>query len=126
MIHIHGQKFLHNDIKLDNIVQTQQLKPYIIDFGKARPIGKGKVYSLSENEREKFKEEHAHIAPDLRDGLVPQSVPTDVYTYGRVLKRCNSIIIRSHKLEQFCKQVLSYHSNDRPCVETILSFLCQI
>ena len=37
---IHGQGYLHNDIKLDNIVlgttTTGELKPYIIDFGKAR------------------------------------------------------------------------------------------
>ena len=40
LLFIHGQGYLHNDIKLDNIVlgttKTGALKPYIIDFGKAR------------------------------------------------------------------------------------------
>ena len=124
---IHRQNFLHNDLKLDNIVlgttSTKQLKPYIIDFGTAR---KGKIYSLNESGRERFKIEHTHIAPDLRDGLVSQSFQTDVYSYGRVLRRCNSIIIQSPKLKVFCRQVLSYHSNDRPCLDSILSFLSQI
>lgn len=84
------------------------------------------MYSLSESEQERFKVEHTHIAPDLRDGLVTQSVQTDVYSYGRVLKRCNSLIIQSTKLRKFCRQVLSYHSYDRPSLDKILSFLSHI
>ena len=47
--------FLHNDLKVDNVVigdtLSGKLKPYIIDFGKACPVSKGKKYSLSEDEK---------------------------------------------------------------------------
>ena len=127
---IHGRGYLHNDVKLDNIVlgatRTGELKPYIIDFGKARQIDCGKMYTLSDSERQQFKVEHNHIAPDLRDGLVPQSVATDIYSYGRVIKQCNSIVIRSIKLKDFNRIILSYHSNDRPQLDNILNVLTQI
>lgn len=127
---IHGQGFLHNDIKLDNIVlgitRNRELKPYIIDFGKARRIDCGKMYTLSESERQEFKVEHSHIAPDLRDGLVAQSVATDVYSCGRVIKQCNSIVIRSIKLKEFNRTILSYHSNDRPQLDNICNVLKEI
>ena len=87
--YIHGQGYLHNDIKLDNVVlgttRTGELKPYIVDFGKARRIECGKMYTLIDSERRQFKVEHNHIAPDLSDGLVPQSAATDIYSYGRVI-----------------------------------------
>ena len=127
--YIHGQGFLHNDIKLDNVVlgtnRTGELKPYIIDFGKACQINCGKRYVLDDRERERFKVENTHIAPDLRDGLVPQSITTDTYSYGRILKRCNSVVIRSIKLKGFSRIVLSYHSKDRPHLDSILSVLTQ-
>ena len=127
---IHGRGYLHNDVKLDNIVlgttRTGELKPYIIDFGKARRIDGGKMYTLSEIERQQFKLEHTHIAPDLRDGLVPQSIATDIYSYGRVIKQCNSIVIRSIKLKEFNRIILSYHSNDRPQLDNICDVLMQI
>ena len=74
--YIHGRGYLHNDIKLDKIVlgttSTGELKPYIVDFGKAPRIDCGKMYTPNDSERQQFKVEHTHIAPDLRDGRVPQ------------------------------------------------------
>ena len=51
-------------------IRNHQLQPYIIDFGKAHRIDCGKMYTLSESERQEFKVEHSHITLDLRDGLV--------------------------------------------------------
>ena len=125
--YIHSSGFLHNDIKLDNIVVgnsiTGKIKPYIIDFGKACHIREGRKYSLSDADINMYKREHPHIAPDLRDGLTHQSELTDMYSFGRVLKRCNSVILHSSKLSQSVLQVLSYYSKDRPDVETILTML---
>lgn len=126
---IHSKGFLHNDIKLVNIAlgrsRKHELKAWIIDFGKARPIHLGKTYSLSEAEQDRFKVEHTHIAPDLRDGLVLQSTATDVYSFGKILKRCNLTVIQSTKLPEIIRKVLSYHSKDRPCLQSILSVLTQ-
>ena len=125
--YIHNMTFLHNDLKLDNVVigdtLSGKLKPYIIDFGKACPVSKGKKYSLSEDEKHVYKGDHPQVAPDLRDGLVQQTMSTDIYSLGRILKRCNSVVIRSMQLASTIRPILSYHSQDRPSIEAILSML---
>ena len=122
--HVHTSGFLHNDLKLDNVVVGNSFsgkpKPYIIDFGKACPIAKGKKYSLSEEEIVVYKKEHPQVAPDLRDGLVHQSQATDIYSLGRILKRCNSMLLHSSDLSTQIRKILSYHSRDRPELKSIL------
>ena len=75
---------IHNDIKLDNIVpganRTGELKPYVIDFGKARRIDGGKMYTLSESERQPFKLEHTSHQILGMDFCT--SIATDIYSYG--------------------------------------------
>ena len=82
---IHGKGFLHNDLKLDNIVigstLTQKMRLYIIDFGKACPIDKDKRYSLTEEQKELYKKDHTHIAPDCVMGLFPNHHP-QIYTHS--------------------------------------------
>lgn len=125
--HVHASGFLHNDLKLDNIVVgnslSGKLKPYIIDFGKACPIAKGKKYSLSEEDIVMYKKEHPQVAPDLRDGLVQQSQATDIYSLGRILKRCNSVLLHSPDLSTQIRKILSYHSHDRPELKSVLLML---
>ena len=76
--YIHNMTFLHNDLKLDNVVIGDTLSgKLIIDFGKACPVSKGKKYSLREDEKQVYKNDHPQVAPDLRDGLVQQTMSTD-------------------------------------------------
>ena len=96
--HLHQKhKILHNDLKGDNIVLTQttnvgvSIGAVIIDFGKACDISKGKHYHLSKDEKEQYKIDHPHIAPDLRDGLCHQCVFSDIYSFGRIISIINSI-----------------------------------
>jgi serine/threonine protein kinase len=125
--YVHSSGFLHNDLKLDNVVLgnslSGKLKPYIIDFGKACPVTKGRTYSLSNAEINMYKKEHPQIAPDLRDGHVKQSVSSDLFSLGRIMKRCNSVVIHSTELSPLIRQALSYHCRDRPSIEAILSLL---
>ena len=118
--YIHISEFLHNDLKLDNVVLgnsvSGKLKPYIIDFGKACPVTKGRTYSLINAEINIYKKEHPQVAPDLRDGLVRQSISTDIFSLGRIMKRCNSVIMHSSELSPLIRQALSYHSQDRPSI----------
>jgi len=65
-----NNKVIYNDIKSDNICLVSSLtteicvKAVIIDFGKVC----GKLYKLSDSQKERYKKDHLHIAPDLRDG----------------------------------------------------------
>ena len=122
--HVHTSGFLHNDLKLDNVVVgislSGKLRPYIIDFGKACPVARGKKYSLKEEDIIIYKKEHPQVAPDLRDGLVQQSQATDIYSLGRILKRCNSVLLHSPEFSTQIRKVLRYHSRDRPEMENIL------
>ena len=124
--YVHTSGFLHNDLKLDDVVLgsflSGNLKPYIIDFGKACPITKGRTYSLNDAEISMYKMEHPQVAPDLRDGLIKQTISSYIFLLGRIMKR-NSVVIRSSELSPLIRQALSYHSRDRPSIETILSLL---
>ena len=109
--YIHGCGFLHNHFKLDNIVLGKgvsgKLKAIIIDFGKACTVDCCKKYHLSDTEKDVYKHEHSHIAPDLRDGIVKQSPSSDVYALGRILKKVNNIVIKSVDLSELSKQALA-------------------
>ena len=125
--YIHTKGFVHNDLKLDNVVIGTTVSavrvPFIIDFGKACRSDNGKRYSLTREQKELYKKEHTQIAPDLRDGLVLQSYSTDTYSLGRIIKRVNSVVIKSSSLLTFCRQILSYHSHDRPNLQSVLQVL---
>lgn len=102
-IHSNFKGYLHNDLKLDNIVigntVNRKLKPYT--FGKVYmcPIKNGKKYFRRDTEKEVYETEHPQVAPELCDGLVEQSISTesDVYSLGRIMKRCNSVMLHSSK-----------------------------
>ena len=108
--YVHGKGFLQNDLKLDNVVigesLTQSVRAYIIDFGKACLLANGKRYHLTEEEKSLYKREHSQVAPDLRDGVVCQCVATDVYSFGRILKRVNATVLHSATLSTLAKQIL--------------------
>lgn len=57
----------------------------MIDFGKACFATQGKYYKLSEEEKDIYKNEHSHVAPDLRDGVISQSKASDVYAIGQLI-----------------------------------------
>ena len=82
---LHNKNILHNDIKSDNIVVDEcGPKAVLIDFGKACFIKEAVKYFLSPEEKSRYKKEHPHIAPDLRDGHCNQSKSTDIFSFGRV------------------------------------------
>lgn len=89
--HMHTKyQVIHNDIKSDNICLASLfttvtcVRAVIIDFGKACDLTNGKSYKLSDIQKERYKKDHPHIAPDLRDGACKQSTLSDVYALGRV------------------------------------------
>ena len=115
---IHNSNILHNDLKQDNVVlvatKHSSVKPFNIDFGKACFMPSARTYQLSEEEKLAYKLNHTQIAPDLRDGLVKQSVHTDTYSLGRIFKKTNSTVIKSAPFGMLVKDCLQYHSHCRP------------
>ena len=123
-------KLIHNDIKLDNVcltsTSTSQLQAVIVDFGKACDIQNGKLYKLTDQQKEQYKINHPHIAPDLRDGICRQSAISDVYSLGRVISIVNSVPeLQNKDLEQFSTTCMNYHKHLRPNMSTILTYLSQ-
>ena len=69
------------NIVLSSTPVVLNLKPVIIDFGKACEITRDKTYiKVTESEKDKYKHVHTCIAPDLRDGLCAQSESSNVYS----------------------------------------------
>ena len=121
--YMHKLSILHNDLKVDNVVLGTTLleciRPCIVDFGKACKEKHAKKYCLTEEQKVIYIKEHTQVAPDLRDGLVLQSTQSDIYSLGRIMKKMNSIVIKSTELAHVIKECLSYHAHDRPSLETI-------
>lgn len=132
---IHAQRALHNDLKCDNIVlsdhipqgngkkQKVKLWPTIIDFSKACPEEDGKKYHLLPNHREEYKSRYSHIAPDLIDGRVTQSVFSDVYSFGRVIHKMAALSDSAKTLALLAAQSSSYADNERQELKLTISTL---
>lgn len=130
---IHGKLIIHRDIKTDNIVFYDQssgedIRPVIIDFGKALSVGYAKKYVLSDTQKSYYRTYHRHIAPDLIDGVNAPSPASDMYSYGRLFK----CIIENFPVPVDClpkaamiaiKKCLKYNSHERPTAETVFTSL---
>ena len=124
---IHNKGYLHNDIKLDNIVLGDgvngRICAYLIDFNKACLISCGKSYNLSETDIKFYKQNHPQIAPDLRDGLVRQSTASDVYSIGRVIKTvCKHKLKKIISVSDIAAQCLHYNGVKRPNLQKVSHF----
>ena len=108
---IHSKGYLHNDLKCDNIVlsdcvpylkKSQSLWPIVIDFGKARPIKDPKTYRLNEKDKDYYLRTYTHLAPELINGVCPQSALTDVYSLCRIIGKA-AIVTRYKQLNAIAK-----------------------
>ena len=54
-----------------------------MDFGKSNYVAY--LLRLTEKEKEIYRKDHKHIAPDLVDGVSDISTASDMYSYGRML-----------------------------------------
>ena len=105
---------IHNDLKNDNIMLTMT-RPIIIDFGKACDVSKARFYKLSQKEKEKYRQNHCHIAPDLRDGICKQSFLSDIYSFGRIVQAMNmNTTIHCKALEELSNKCMQYYQSQRP------------
>ena len=128
--HVHQRGYLHNDIKMNNILLGKTcigtISAYLTDFGKACRQKDAQLYRLTDKEIEVHKVKHTHVAPDLRDGLVTQRRETDIFSLGRVFHRLCSKHSLLGSLNETIKACLSYHSHDRPQLSVIVKALHQV
>ena len=101
-LHCEAQ-LLHNDIKEDNILLTQDSEqvcspttgrihtssssypPYHIvltDFGKATHVTRGRQYNLSEQEKVQYLKQFPHFSPEVVYGNEKQTAMSDMYAVG--------------------------------------------
>ena len=59
----------------------------LIDFGKATPVNSGRLYHLSDGERQQHSRRHTHLAPEVLHGLAKQTRASDVYSIGMLLSK---------------------------------------
>lgn len=110
--YLHCQaQLLHNDIKGDNILlsdnpsgQLQDLAAassssisssgvyhvVLIDFGKATHVTRGRVYNLTEREKEQYVVKFPHYAPEVINGNGKQTIMSDMYAVGVLLKKMSN------------------------------------
>lgn len=63
LLYIHNLGLVYRDLKADNIVFQQtidELKPVIIDFGKCQKVEHTRIYHLTKEEQDKYREHHKH------------------------------------------------------------------
>ena len=96
--HLHSEhSILHNDIKSDNIIITEEnLVPervvyniVLIDFGKATTKANGRRFHLSKSEQREHLVKDRHISPEVICGEVKQNERSDVYSAGRIVEIIN-------------------------------------
>ena len=64
---------------------------------------------------EKYKQNHCHMAPDLRDGICKQSFLSDIYSFGRIVQTINkNTTIQCTTLDELSSKCLQYHQRQRP------------
>lgn len=64
--------------------EKQSVHVVLNDLGKSRRITQGKLYKLSSAEKEKYYKLHSYIAPEVIEGVAPQSVQSDIFSLGIV------------------------------------------
>ena len=132
LVYLLKSKILHNDIKADNVVieylppDFNSCRSVIVDFGKACLVSCAISYELTPEQQKKYKEEHPQIAPEIRNGLAKQSYNSDVYSFGRVLKKINSFVLKIPVLFELSQQCIERTPQRRPTCEELHKFFSNL
>lgn len=128
---IHMKSIVHRDLKSDNVVLHKEgdtIRCILVDFGKSNYANKLSRYQLTEQEKQQYRRDHKHIAPDLVDGISDITTASDIYSYGRLLR---NIILYfplpiadiSSSLQKNVKRCLKYEYSERPSAKQMTEIL---
>ncbi|XP_031565256.1 sporulation protein kinase pit1-like [Actinia tenebrosa] len=88
--HVHARGYLHNDLKVNNVVfenSTGEYHSVIINFGKSSKISaNSRRKNLSKEEQLKYTASYPHIAPEIVDGSSDPSIKSDVFSFAKLLQ----------------------------------------
>lgn len=131
---------IHNDLNGDNIVLSNsfthrpihadvKIQIVVVDFGKATEKNSGRMYELSCHDRELYKVRFRHIAPEVIDGLMKQSVKSDMFALGKLFQRIINDSKRlqgldRHQMEKVCdisRKCTSTRPSDRPTAHSVFN-----
>lgn len=119
---MHSKAIVHRDLKSDNVVLNKMgetIQCVLVDFGKSNYVNKISRYQLTEKEKDTYRQDHKHIAPDLVDGISDVTTASDMYSYGRLLKNIIqyfplSIGLISTLIQKAIKKCMKYNYPERP------------
>lgn len=119
---IHLKDTIHNDLKTNNVVLSDDVNPenglpkkvHIIDFGNALPSGDFPGFKV------KGFENYPHLAPELA-GEAKCSPVTDTYSFGYMLKTTLQFLNIKHKsFENLSKSAMDTNPETRMSLNDIL------
>ena len=115
-IHMHAKNILHNDIKANNVVLSSSDRVVIIDFGKACLMSHPLTYNITPGSPEatQYNTHHRHLAHELRNTPgSKQSVLTDTYSIGHMIKHLCPFVAHSQKLLELASNLKSIEAKTR-------------
>ncbi|KAK2564458.1 Testis-specific serine/threonine-protein kinase 3 [Acropora cervicornis] len=80
--HCHKKGVTHRDLKLENILLSEDFQPIVTDFGFARYIG------IAKDQRKRsttFCGSYSYVAPEILQGIPYDGMASDVWSLGVVL-----------------------------------------
>ena len=136
-------KILHNDLKCNNVVicdnisevarsstsaYSSRVQIVLIDFGKATSTDKGKTYKLNNIEKFQYTTKFPHMAPEVIEGLSPQSKMSDIYSLGRIFYKVHDHVTIPNKdtlgkLQKLAMNCTSPRCSCRPTAKNVLGTL---
>ena len=127
LVYLQAKGILHNDIKTDNIlIERLSGSDVLIDFNKACRSDEGQVYKLSHEKKDKYAQHHPQVAPEVRCGIERQSFASNMYSFGRVLHKINSKVLKIPCLDSMSAVCLSVKSSERPSAHELSTFLVSL
>ncbi|ORY36199.1 hypothetical protein BCR33DRAFT_855449 [Rhizoclosmatium globosum] len=118
----HDKNFVHRDLKLENVLLTEDLTVKVIDFGFTRPYNERNLLDT-------YCGSVAYAAPEMITGKKYSGPRADIWSLGVILNRAPKINALDYELPDFLSddskslisQILQINPTDRISVQDILS-----
>ena len=88
-----------------------------------------KKYNLTKAGKDVYHKKFTQLAPDLIDGLVPQSTASDIYSYGVLADRVvtsSQVSASASSFKDCVKACMLYHAQSRPNMYQLVTELSKI